>query len=51
MACADTSDYLRLIAAALSAMTDKHIVSKSEYSTIRERERSGINTGYIFKEK
>ena len=49
MACADTGDNLGLIAAALSAMTNKHIVSLSEYSTIQKRARSGINTGYIFK--
>ena len=49
MACADTGDNLGLIAAALSAMTNKHIVSKSEYLSIQKRARFGINTGYIFK--
>ena len=49
MACADTGDNLGFIAAALSAMTDKHIVSKSEYLILQQQARSGIYTGYIFK--
>ena len=51
MACADISDNLRFVAAALSAMTDKHIVSKSEYLTIQQQTQSGINTGYTFQGK
>ena len=49
MACADTGGNLGLIAAALSALTERHIVSKSEYLTIQKRAQSGIDTGYIFK--
>ena len=49
MACSDTGDNLELIAAALNALTNKNIVSKSEYLIIQQKADSGIDTGYILK--
>ena len=48
MACATAEDSLAFVAAALSSLTDKEIVTKNEYHYRQQQARVGLVTGYIF---
>ena len=47
MASATAFDTLAFVAAALSALTEKHIVTKTEFDRISEEIKSGINHVYV----
>ena len=48
MACATAEDSLAFVAAALSSLTDKEIVTKNEYHYRQQQARVGLVTGYVF---